>query len=126
LDDIAEQAELKIWVSAEYEAGRAACLDGLARSESETICWRMGWQDADISLTQDTGCQDQQGQSSVGLDPLLGWSLYTVGRIARAKGLPFGVDSPEAWKYGWIQMDIHLGVSDARNAHELILFRRPA
>jgi hypothetical protein len=123
VDDVAEQAELTIWVSAEYEAGRAARLGGLARSVSETVCWRMGWQDADISLTQEARDQDALDQAARRSARVLGWSLYALGRIARANGLPFGVDSPEAWKHGWIQMDIHLGISDPRNAPELILFQ---
>jgi hypothetical protein len=120
VDDVAEQAELTVWVSAEYEAGHAARLSGLARSESETVCWRMGWQDAD-SLTQEARDQDALDQTARRSARVLGRSLYALGRIARANGLPFGVDSPEAWKHGWIQMDIHLGISDPRNAPELIL-----
>ncbi len=126
VDDITEQAELKIWVSAEYEAGFSARLDGTERSGSETICWRMGWQDADISLTQEARDQSALDQPSTINARVLGWSLYTLGRIARANSLPFGVDSPEAWKRGWIQMDIQLGISDPRNVSGLILFRRPA
>ncbi len=126
VDDIAEQAELKVWVSAEYEAGFASRLNGSARLRSETICWHMGWQDANISLTQEARDQSALDQPSTINARVLGWSLYTLGRIARANGLPFGIDSPEVWKHGWIQMDIQLGVSDPRNASELILFRRTA
>lgn len=126
VNDVAEQAELKVWVPAEYEAGRAARVGGVARFENETVCWRMGWQDADISLAQDAGDQDVLERFSLGRAPFSGWSLYTLGRIARANSLPFGADSPEAWKYGWIQMDIDLGVSDRRNLLELILFRGSA
>jgi hypothetical protein len=84
----------------------------------------MGWQDADISLTQEARDQDALDQAAARRSArVLGWSLYALGRNPRANRLPFGVDSPEAWKHGWIQMDIHLGISDPRNAPELILFQ---
>lgn len=117
LDDVAEQANLKIWMPAEYEAGHAARRNGVARSKAETICWRMGWQDADVSMKQDCG------QITPGGAQVLGWSLYAVGQLAYRNGLPFAEDSAEVWKHGWIQMDIYLGVSGARTASELILLR---
>jgi hypothetical protein len=123
LIDVAEQADLKIWNLAEYEAGHAARLGGLALSKCHTICWRMGWQDADILFMQDASAHEVPDRSFLDSTPPQLWSLYALGRIARANGLPFGVDSPEAWKYGWVQMDIDLGVSNPQNPAELILFR---
>lgn len=122
LDEIAEQAELKSWIAAEYEAGHAARISGHARSKDQTVCWRMGWHDADVSLTLDAGDQDS-GQITGG--HILGWSLYALGQLARRKGLPFAEDSSEVWKRGWIQMDIHLGVPGTRGASEPILVAVP-
>ena len=117
LDDIAEQADLKVWIPAEYEAGHAARISGAARSKTETVCWRMGWQDADVSMAQDFG-QIMPGRAQV-----LGWSLYAVGQLARRNEFPFAEDSAEVWKRGWIHMDIHLGVFGARAASGLVMPR---
>ena len=98
------------------EAGHAARLDDLALSKSHTIYWRMGWQDADILMMQDVSAQDVPGRSFPDRTRPQLCSLYALGRITRSNGLPFAVDSPQSWKYGWGQMDIDLGVSNPRNS----------
>jgi hypothetical protein len=45
-------SELKKWIPAEYEAGYAARFADASESLTATHCWRVGWEDANMELSE--------------------------------------------------------------------------
>lgn len=104
------EAEGEFLVSAEYEAGYRARVQGSDDYRTTTRSWRSGWSDADHDVKSGVlkNCSDGSGK----IAPL--WTTFGAGRHARSCELPFDAESSLEWKCDWVLADITLGVT-ARN-----------
>lgn len=104
------KAEGEFLVSAEYEAGYRARVQGSDEYRTATRSWRSGWSDAEHDLK--CGVLKSYSDASGKIEPL--WTTFGSGRDARWCELPFDRESSPEWKRAWVLADIALGVT-ARN-----------
>ena len=101
------RAEGEFLVSAEYEAGYRARVQGSEYYRTATRSWRYGWGDADHDLQ--SGVLSRR--SDLSEDTPSASTTFGTGRDARLCELPFYADSTHEWKREWVLADIALGMT---------------
>ena len=88
-------------VSDQYDAGYAARFRDEAMCVGATANWQAGWSDANREL----------GRFEEAFTPAqVSLPFFGTGEEARRRGLPFDPSCSEAWKRGWVEADIALGL----------------
>ena len=98
------------WKGEEYAAGFEARLNEISAPESAPHAWLCGWEDADADLAESV--RQRQTLAAGGKDDHSEvWGLlFDAGGDARVNGIAFAAGRTDAWKEGWIDADIKLGI----------------
>lgn len=98
------RSEERAPVPDQYDAGYAARFRDEAMCVGATASWQAGWSDANREL----------GRFDEAFSPAqVSLSFFGTGEEARRRGLPFDPAFSEAWKRGWVEADIALGLAGA-------------